>query len=76
MEITVSHPSNLNRYGGYRVGDCEQPPGVGQALRYLMIPGPITAVVIALVFLNQYPIDEKRARLNRQKIQQKLIPSD
>ena len=53
------------------MGACNQHHGVGQALRYLMIPGPVAAVVIALVFLAQYPIDEKKACSNRQKIQEK-----
>ncbi|XP_065934133.1 sodium-dependent lysophosphatidylcholine symporter 1-A isoform X2 [Magallana gigas] len=59
------------KFGGYRVGVCQQPPSVGRALRYLMIPGPVVAVVIALVFLAQYPINDTKARLNAQKIKEK-----
>ncbi|XP_048742361.2 sodium-dependent lysophosphatidylcholine symporter 1-like [Ostrea edulis] len=51
--VAVATSQLALKYGGYRVGDCEQPPGVGQALRYLMIPGPITAVVIALFGFGQ-----------------------
>lgn len=59
------------KFGGYRVGACQQPPSVGRALRYLMIPGPVVAVVIALVFLAQYPINDAKARLNTQKMKEK-----
>ncbi|XP_062571621.1 sodium-dependent lysophosphatidylcholine symporter 1-A-like [Saccostrea cucullata] len=51
--LAVASSQFALKYGGYRVGDCEQPPGVGLALRYLMIPGPIIAVVIALFGFGQ-----------------------
>ena len=60
------------RFSGYIEcpnGCCEQPTSVGEALRLIMVPGPIIMLFISLVFIWYHPINEKR----RLEIQDELI---
>ncbi|XP_070195752.1 sodium-dependent lysophosphatidylcholine symporter 1-A-like [Littorina saxatilis] len=54
--------------GGYKTGECHQPSSVGETLRLLVTPAPVVCVLIALIFLWLYPIDEKRRMQIRQDI--------
>nr|KAG5710264.1 hypothetical protein BaRGS_008980 [Batillaria attramentaria] len=55
--------------GGYKTGECTQPESVGRTLRLLVTPVPVVCILIALVCLWLYPIDEKR----REKIKQDVL---
>lgn len=55
--------------GGYETGKCEQTESVGRTLRLLITPGPVICLLIALVFLWMYPIDEAK----RQQIKQDVM---
>ena len=54
--------------GGYDVSRCVQRDTVGTAIRYLIGPLPIACLLVSLVFLRFYPIDEERRKVNKQKI--------
>ena len=57
------------RFGDYRTGKCKQPESVGRTLRLLVTPGPVVCVLIALISLWLYPIDETR----RQHIKEDVL---
>ncbi|XP_067677471.1 sodium-dependent lysophosphatidylcholine symporter 1-B-like isoform X2 [Haliotis asinina] len=50
------------QFGGYKTGVCNQPESVDLTLRMLVVPGPVVCVIIALLFLWSYPIDEAKRR--------------
>ena len=56
------------RLGHYRSGECKQPDSVDQTLRLLVTPGPVVCILIALVSLWLYPIDETRRRQIREDV--------
>uniref|UniRef100_A0A1I8J773 MFS domain-containing protein n=1 Tax=Macrostomum lignano TaxID=282301 RepID=A0A1I8J773_9PLAT len=45
-------------FSGYDSNSCEQPYSVALALRYLLGPGPIVCVCLALLLMHFYPIDK------------------
>ncbi|KAK3089836.1 hypothetical protein FSP39_006949 [Pinctada imbricata] len=60
-------------FGGYKSGECKQPASVGLALRLLVAPGPVIFVLIALLFLSKYPIDEETRKKNKEEIERRKI---
>ncbi|XP_048761894.2 sodium-dependent lysophosphatidylcholine symporter 1-like [Ostrea edulis] len=56
--------------GGYKSGACEQSKDVDLALRLLVVPGPVVFVLIALLFLWAYPIDEDRRMYNKKRLEE------
>ncbi|KAL8622452.1 hypothetical protein ACOMHN_034117 [Nucella lapillus] len=54
--------------GGYETGECEQPERVGLTLRYLLTPAPVVFVLIALLWLWAYPINEAKRHQIRQDL--------
>ena len=56
------------RVGDYRTGECGQPVSVGETLRLLVTPGPVVCVLLALLCLWLYPIDEARRHLIREDV--------
>ena len=70
LAVAVSTIVIDNSYVDCVDGCCpQQPKEVGQALRLLVVPGPIIMLLIALFMLWIHPIDEKR----RKEIRNKLI---
>ncbi|XP_062600729.1 sodium-dependent lysophosphatidylcholine symporter 1-like [Saccostrea cucullata] len=55
--------------GGYKSGECKQSEDVDLALRLLVVPGPVVFVLIALLFLWSYPIDESRRAYNWDRLE-------
>ena len=69
--ISVAMSSLILEYADYKDcpnGCCEQPSSVGDALRLLVVPGPIAMIILALIILWLHPINEKR----RVEIKEKL----
>ncbi|KAJ8306152.1 hypothetical protein KUTeg_016697 [Tegillarca granosa] len=60
-------------FGGYETGKCQQPASVGLALRCLVVPGPVVFVLIALIMLWKYPIDETRRKQIREALAERLV---
>ncbi|XP_046543497.1 sodium-dependent lysophosphatidylcholine symporter 1-B-like isoform X2 [Haliotis rubra] len=50
------------QFGGYKTGACVQPASVDLTLRMLIVPGPVLCLIVALLFLWSYPIDEVKRR--------------
>lgn len=70
--ISVALSALLLEYADYNDcpnGCCVQPPSVGDALRLLVVPGPILMICLALFLLWLHPINEKR----RLEIKETLI---
>ena len=57
------------RLGGYESGACEQSEDVGLALRLLVVPGPVVFVLLALLLLWAYPINEARRAYNMDRLE-------
>ena len=55
--------------GGYDVSKCVQQESVGRAIRKLIGPLPIVCLLVSLAFLWVYPINEKRRKDNKLKIE-------
>ncbi|XP_041357632.1 sodium-dependent lysophosphatidylcholine symporter 1-B-like [Gigantopelta aegis] len=55
------------QFGGYETGACTQPKSVELTLR-LLVACPVVFVLIALLFLWRYPIDEKKREQIREDI--------
>ncbi|CAL1528110.1 unnamed protein product [Lymnaea stagnalis] len=47
-------------FGGYISGECSQPESVSETLRLLVTPAPVVLVILALICLFMYPIDEDK----------------
>ncbi|KAL5015874.1 hypothetical protein ScPMuIL_005463 [Solemya velum] len=58
-------------FGGYQTGMCDQPSSVALTLRLLVVPGPVVFLLIALVCLWKYPIDETRRQQIRKEVEEK-----
>ncbi|XP_076440769.1 sodium-dependent lysophosphatidylcholine symporter 1-B-like [Babylonia areolata] len=55
--------------GGYETGKCEQSEEVGRTLRLLLTPGPVVCLLVALICLWFYPIDEtKRLQIKQDTV--------
>ncbi|KAI8774071.1 sodium-dependent lysophosphatidylcholine symporter 1-B [Biomphalaria glabrata] len=63
-------------FGGYISGECQQPDSVGDTLRYLIAPGPVILMLMALFCLYMYPIDEKKRIWIKEQITNKTIEVD
>lgn len=59
----------FSRLGGYESGACEQSEDVGLALRLLVVPGPVVFVLLALLLLWAYPINEARRAYNMDRLE-------
>lgn len=55
--------------GGYVSGACDQSKDVGLALRLLVVPGPVIFVLVALLLLWAYPINEARRVYNIERLE-------
>ncbi|KAK6178752.1 hypothetical protein SNE40_011265 [Patella caerulea] len=58
--------------GGYETGACTQPKSVDLTLRLLVVPGPVIFVLIALLSLWSYPIDEDKRKAIKQEVLSRL----
>ena len=59
------------RYSGYKDcpnGCCVQPESIKSALRFLVVPIPIILIVISIGFLWHHPIDDKKRKQIREKL--------
>uniref|UniRef100_A0A8C6PVG1 MFSD2 lysolipid transporter A, lysophospholipid a n=1 Tax=Nothobranchius furzeri TaxID=105023 RepID=A0A8C6PVG1_NOTFU len=63
------------RFAGYVTGDCSQPEAVSLTLKVLVSPVPIVLIIMGLLVLRTYPIDEERRKRNR-KLLQEMIDSE
>lgn len=59
------------RLAGYVTGACLQPEAVSLTLKTLVSPVPVVLIVVGLLILRTYPIDEK-TRQDNQKLLQTL----
>lgn len=50
-------------------GACDQSKDVGLALRLLVVPGPVIFVLVALLLLWAYPINEARRVYNIDRLE-------
>ncbi|KAL3868983.1 hypothetical protein ACJMK2_041728 [Sinanodonta woodiana] len=62
--------------GGYKKGECRQAESVGLTLRMLVVPGPVIFVLIALLFLWSYPIDEKRRQQIKKEVMARRVKAE
>lgn len=60
------------RFAGYEVGSCLQPGTVTFTLKVLVSPVPVVLILVGLLILRTYPIDEERRLGNRKELQQIL----
>uniref|UniRef100_A0A1A8RED8 Major facilitator superfamily domain containing 2aa n=1 Tax=Nothobranchius rachovii TaxID=451742 RepID=A0A1A8RED8_9TELE len=63
------------KFAGYVTGDCSQPEAVSLTLKVLVSPVPIVLIIMGLLVLRTYPIDEERRKRNR-KLLQEMIDSE
>ncbi|ESP05216.1 hypothetical protein LOTGIDRAFT_102436, partial [Lottia gigantea] len=54
--------------GGYVTGACTQPESVDLTLRMLVVPGPVVCLLLALIFLWCYPINEDKRKAIKQEV--------
>ncbi|XP_069577594.1 sodium-dependent lysophosphatidylcholine symporter 1-B [Brachyistius frenatus] len=57
-------------FAGYISRGCSQPRAVDLTLKLLVSAAPITLIIIGLVILYSYPIDEERRQGNRKLLQE------
>uniref|UniRef100_H3BX25 MFSD2 lysolipid transporter A, lysophospholipid n=1 Tax=Tetraodon nigroviridis TaxID=99883 RepID=H3BX25_TETNG len=62
------------KFAGYKTGACVQPQAVSLTLRTLVSPVPVVLIIVGLLILRTYPIDEKMRQEN-QKLLQKMLSS-
>ncbi|KAF6731675.1 Sodium-dependent lysophosphatidylcholine symporter 1-B [Oryzias melastigma] len=60
------------KFAGYKTGSCVQPESVSSTLKVLVSPVPIALIILGLLILRTYPIDEKRRQGNRKALQAML----
>ncbi|RVE57057.1 hypothetical protein OJAV_G00212460 [Oryzias javanicus] len=60
------------KFAGYKTGRCVQPESVSSTLKVLVSPVPIALIILGLLILRTYPIDEKRRQSNRKALQAML----
>ncbi|XP_072313368.1 sodium-dependent lysophosphatidylcholine symporter 1-B-like [Eucyclogobius newberryi] len=63
------------KFAGYVTGACSQPESVNLTLKMLVCPVPVTLIVLGLLILRTYPIDEETRKCN-QKLLQEIIDSE
>ncbi|MED6260522.1 Sodium-dependent lysophosphatidylcholine symporter 1-B [Ataeniobius toweri] len=63
------------KFAGYVTGECSQPEAVSSTLKVLVSPVPIILIIIGLLVIKTYPIDEERRQGNR-KLLQDLLDSE
>ncbi|KAI3367849.1 hypothetical protein L3Q82_026677 [Scortum barcoo] len=63
------------KFAGYETGSCSQPEMVSLTLKVLVSPVPVVLIVVGLLILKTYPIDEERRQGNRKILQNMLKPS-
>ncbi|XP_013866860.1 sodium-dependent lysophosphatidylcholine symporter 1-B [Austrofundulus limnaeus] len=63
------------KFAGYVTGECSQPEAVSLTLKVLVSPVPIVLIIVGLLILRTYPIDEERRKDNR-KLLQELLDSE
>ncbi|XP_074640532.1 sodium-dependent lysophosphatidylcholine symporter 1-B-like [Tubulanus polymorphus] len=56
---------------GYQTGACNQPSSVALTLRMLLSPFPIVCILISLLFLWRYPINEDRRKYVQAQLEQR-----
>ncbi len=62
----------FRRFAGYETGSCSQPETVSLTLKVLVSPVPVVLIVVGLLILKTYPIDEERRQDNRKQLQKML----
>uniref|UniRef100_A0A8C7YCR2 MFSD2 lysolipid transporter A, lysophospholipid n=1 Tax=Oryzias sinensis TaxID=183150 RepID=A0A8C7YCR2_9TELE len=60
------------KFAGYVTGSCLQPESVSTTLKVLVSPFPIALIIVGLLILRMYPIDEKRRQSNSKVLQARL----
>lgn len=55
-------------FAGYNTRGCSQPEAVNLTLKVLVSATPIFLMIIGLIILYFYPIDEKRRQWNREQL--------
>uniref|UniRef100_A0A7N8Y3U4 Sodium-dependent lysophosphatidylcholine symporter 1-B-like n=1 Tax=Mastacembelus armatus TaxID=205130 RepID=A0A7N8Y3U4_9TELE len=63
------------KFAGYVTGSCNQPEAVSFTLNVLVSPVPVGLIIVGLLILRTYPIDEE-TRQNNQKKMQKILESE
>ncbi|KAM7403909.1 hypothetical protein PAMA_004366 [Pampus argenteus] len=63
------------KFAGYVTGGCLQPDAVNLTLKVLVCPVPVFLIIVGLLILRTYPIDEERRRGN-QKLLQEMLDSE
>lgn len=57
-------------FAGYVTRGCTQPEAVDITLKVLVSAAPIALIIIGLIILYSYPIDEERRQGNRKLLQE------
>lgn len=60
------------KFAGYESRTCVQPEAVRLTLKVLVSPVPVVLIVVGLLILRTYPIDEERRQGNRKLLQEML----
>lgn len=63
------------KFAGYVTGGCSQPESVSLTLKILVCPVPLVLIVLGLLILKTYPIDEEIRKGNR-KLLQEILDSE
>ncbi|XP_049606306.1 sodium-dependent lysophosphatidylcholine symporter 1-B [Syngnathus scovelli] len=63
-------------FAGYISRGCNQPVEVDITLKVLVSAAPILLIIIGLIILYTYPIDEKRRQCNRKRLQEQRDETD
>ncbi|KAM9354877.1 sodium-dependent lysophosphatidylcholine symporter 1-B-like [Pholidichthys leucotaenia] len=61
------------KFAGYVTGGCTQPTAVSLTLKVLVCPVPVVLIIVGLLILRTYPIDEERRKGNRKLLQEMMI---
>ncbi|XP_036927829.1 sodium-dependent lysophosphatidylcholine symporter 1-B-like [Acanthopagrus latus] len=64
------------KFAGYVTGSCSQPEAVSLTLKVLVSPVPVFLIIVGLLILRTYPIDEDRRQGNRKLLQELLESSE
>lgn len=59
----------FHRFAGYEIGSCLQPGTVTLTLKVLVSPVPVVLILVGLLILRTYPIDEEERLRNRAALQ-------
>lgn len=60
------------KFAGYVTGSCTQPEAVSLTLKVLVAPVPVVLIIVGLLILKTYPINEERRQYNRKVLQEML----